>query len=850
MIESVLLGLAFFVCPLLFFTDLTRNPYFSQIALLNILLLAVAAAAAIRFARRGEWSWTRTPLDGPWLAWLGIALLAWGLSWLRHEPFFRPSIASEGRKVIVFTFVNTFLPFWAGSALARREEDRPLPIAWLGLAAAFGAAWTLFPLLRSPAPMDLSALSHVWDPYGGLVWLAGGFGAALLARGGSLTRLFHVALAAALVASAYGVLQYFNVEWVWPKVLNPYGGRSVSTFGNPNFLSTYLVLLAPAVFVHFLLDEKSRWWYGGALVVMWLALLASLTRSSWLGCAVGFAALAAWPGARAAMRKRRGPVLVLAAALAVLGLLWPRSPVEGYRASAVQRLVEGLESLSPAKQGEAYAPWHQRVMIWTCAWQMGLDSPLIGNGWGQFELFYPFYQGPLLAHEPLYRSLRTHANNAHNEVLELFSQTGLAGLGVQAWLWVVFFAMAASTWRGRGRAQEEPKLGSDAAWSWGLASGAAGVLADNLMNVSMHFAVPAFALWWCVGAAAGRAGRWETRVWRPSKPLGTALAAAIAAAGAWGAWTWACQWEREVHYFAGFKLVRMGRLDAAAKELREGFDWHPREVNNDYELGNTLARLGRLDDAVWAYHEALDSNAGYDEIYFNLATVLGPKLNRWAESEDAYRIAAWINPLSKEAATGLAGMYLREPERRFEEARQFLTRAVELFPADASFWNNLGYLYSLRGEPAEAVTKYESALKVDPDFELAERNLRTTMAGKSDPLLAALDGRRALERRIAEKKIDAESLRLAESAAAGFPNDLKSRFYRGSLRLALGKTAESLDDLAWVVARQPSNTAARVNLGRALDAMGRRDEAQAQYREVLRLEPDNAAARQSLSQGT
>ncbi|MBI3288472.1 MAG: hypothetical protein HYZ74_03020, partial [Elusimicrobia bacterium] len=49
-----LLITAHFLCPLLFFTNLTRNPYISQIVLLNIALALAFGAWAWREATRPE----------------------------------------------------------------------------------------------------------------------------------------------------------------------------------------------------------------------------------------------------------------------------------------------------------------------------------------------------------------------------------------------------------------------------------------------------------------------------------------------------------------------------------------------------------------------------------------------------------------------------------------------------------------------------------------------------------------------------------------------------------------------------------------------------------------------------
>jgi hypothetical protein len=49
------------------------------------------------------------------------------------------------------------------------------------------------------------------------------------------------------MSAAYGVLQYFGYDPVWGRTINPFAGRPVSTYGNPNFLSSVLVLLLPLV---------------------------------------------------------------------------------------------------------------------------------------------------------------------------------------------------------------------------------------------------------------------------------------------------------------------------------------------------------------------------------------------------------------------------------------------------------------------------------------------------------------------------------------------------------------------------------------------------------------------------
>ncbi|MEK7383574.1 MAG: hypothetical protein AAB262_09865, partial [Elusimicrobiota bacterium] len=95
-----------FVCPLRFFTNLTRNPYITQIALLHAgAAMALAAWAWSEASRPEGWRLPQVPVALP----LALFTAVWGLSWLRgyfgHAEFFRPAVAAEGARAAVFLLV-------------------------------------------------------------------------------------------------------------------------------------------------------------------------------------------------------------------------------------------------------------------------------------------------------------------------------------------------------------------------------------------------------------------------------------------------------------------------------------------------------------------------------------------------------------------------------------------------------------------------------------------------------------------------------------------------------------------------------------------------------------------------
>ncbi|MBI4060091.1 MAG: tetratricopeptide repeat protein [Elusimicrobia bacterium] len=842
-----LLVAAHFMCPLLFFTNLTRNPYVSQIALLNILLaLAFAAWAWSESERPGGAKLPRLPVAWP----LAVFIVIWAASWLRayfgHVPFFRPSMAAEGERAGMFLLVNCMAAFWL-AALVAAEEDSSTDVAlgpWTAFVCFWGLLWIAFPSARTRggAPAE-DFLALAWDPYGAFVWSAGLGSAVWLCRRGRLIDFLHLAFATGFLASMYGVCQYFNYELVWPNVLNPYGGRAVSTFGNPNFLSTYNAALMPSALALFLAAKSGarRWAYGTLFLILEAALLATLTRSSWGGAAVGAAALALSPRLRARLREEPRPAGLLLGLALALALAWPASSISsGYTPTFIGRLTEFS---AIAKRDGFYSPWHQRMLIWSSAWMMGSEEPLLGKGGGLFELFYPFYQGHILHAHKFFHAMRTHANNSHNEILEVFSQTGLCGLGAFLWLWATFFAAA---WR-----WARTKAGEDPVWI-GAVAGVSAVLVDNLLNVSLHFAVPAFMFWWLAGAAMGRGAREGGAFlnWAPSPPARRAAAGAAICACLLAVWWQVRFWEREAWYFAGFKEIRQGNMPAATRSLERSRAWGPREVNAIYELGNAYARSGLPLKAAEAYEGALRANAGYDEIYFNLGTVYASQLGRPDLARSYFETAWALNPLSESVLGSLSAFYLREPAGNKAEALELLTEATAIFPENWNHWNNLGYLLTMDRRWDQAEAAYTRAVEIQPDAPVLERNLQAIAAQSGRPrpaILGELEELRALDKDVAKGDWSPHALRRAEKLVQRRPAFLKARFLHGSLLLANGRWAQAAVELEGVVGRDPRRAAPRVNLANAYLALGRRAEAEAQLRTALVLEPGNAAIRARLT---
>ena len=440
------------------------------------------------------------------------------------------------------------------------------------------------------------------------------------------------------------------------------------------------------------------------------------------------------------------------------------------------------------------------------------------------------------------RPMRTHANNGHNEVMETWAQMGLLGVGALVWLWTTFFT-AVAKWRKTPDKEADLRLAACA--------GAAGMLVDNLLNVSLHFAVPGFLFWWVVGYTVhprvnGPDG-WRAAALPPPARKATALCLSFFLA--YVSWTWVRVWNRETHYFAGFKMLRQGTMAAAVKQLELSRDWGPREVNALYELGNSYARTQQHPQAEAAFQQALRANAGYDEIYYNLGAILSGPGKDVERAIRYFEMSWWINPLSLEAYNSLSALYLRDPARNRARCAAMLERAVHFYPANAGFLHNLGYLYAGAGDFEAAEKAYVRALTAAPDMTATEQSLQAVLqkSGRPrPPILAGLADLRVLDGRIAKGDYSDASLALALKSAEHFRQMAKARFLAGSLLLVHKRPAEAVPHLEWLTVHEPRNEAGLNNLGTAYMALGRMPEAVAAIKRVLESEPQNAQARERL----
>lgn len=231
------------------------------------------------------------------------------------------------------------------------------------------------------------------------------------------------------LVSVYAIVNLltYNGRMYWVRPISdyiaPYG-----PFGNYNHFCGFVELILPLTFAYVLLarisiERRLIWLF--CVVMMAVALILSLSRSGILvlGAEVSLLLLAVTLGRRWLARgdrnggDRRGGeangllilgVLVVVAALA----FWLRFDQIALRFRATSA---GASEYSVVT----------RLEYWRASWRMFLDHPVAGVGLGAFPAVYPQYGRSTAKYERL--------EQAHNDYLQLLTDTGLIGAAIALW---------------------------------------------------------------------------------------------------------------------------------------------------------------------------------------------------------------------------------------------------------------------------------------------------------------------------------------------------------------------------------------------------------------------------------
>lgn len=239
-----------------------------------------------------------------------------------------------------------------------------------------------------------------------------------------IRRLVVTAAMAGFIVSLYGILQIFNLDfltWTEPPYLTH---RTISTFGQPNFLASFLLFIIPLDI--YLVFQSTRLKFRLIYVLFSLASLLCLffTASRGAFVALVLVALLFLLYSRRRIRLDRKRKLALLGGFAALVIIF----LVGWNYLVPGRLVESFNLLA----GSVAA----RLQFYGAAVQAISLKPFFGYGLeNSGEAFIRYYTPDW----GLYSSVGTSTDRAHNLILDILLSAGVWGLlffaGLYHYVW-------------------------------------------------------------------------------------------------------------------------------------------------------------------------------------------------------------------------------------------------------------------------------------------------------------------------------------------------------------------------------------------------------------------------------
>jgi predicted TPR repeat methyltransferase len=249
------------------------------------------------------------------------------------------------------------------------------------------------------------------------------------------------------------------------------------------------------------------------------------------------------------------------------------------------------------------------------------------------------------------------------------------------------------------------------------------------------------------------------------------------------------------------RLHMAGRLGEAVSLYWRVLEGNPRHTEALYGLGMAHAQEGRLQEGERLVGKALAFNPGFAEGWRARGMML-MHLGRREEARISIDRALALKPDFTEALAIRASLTAETAEPRNALA------ALAADPGNAAYWNNRGSLLVSMGRLDEALTSFEKAVSIKPDFVEALSN-RATLLFETNRLDAALAGFDAV-------------LVLAPELAVGWNN-------RGNTLIKMGRFEDAVKSYDSALAIQPDLPEASENRECALFALGRTSRSPPKY---------------------
>jgi len=512
----------------------------------------------------------------------------------------------------------------------------------------------------------------------------------------------------------------------------------VSTFGNRAYFAGFLVLAAPILLSSAVSNGSSRGerlLHFGTTLMALFCILKTESRSAWIAILAALV-LFCWLNYRTAKARliMFSCIFILAASGSIVF------------SDIVSHRFQSIFDTTPSSSV------YRRIFFYEGAWNAFLASPLIGHGAGNFSLVLPKYRPPdyWMAHS---EDIVPHA---HSEILEVLSETGLAGLICIALMAIVFVRIMRTTLRSSSENHRTLLIGYMCALF--------AVCIDNLTDMTLRTIPVAFSFWMVVGLALRGTSRifdggtltlpqWTRRLWL--LPIIIAVAATVMYAP-----KLTSRYDAEKAFLQGLILRAAGETSASTEKFATTLANDPAHPMARLFIASNLAAKADFQQARDHITLLLREYPFYPKARIILATslfALGDTMTALQTIRDelaietspqAMYIAAYIahgagqtsdetrflQTLLANAQRGGEREYVREALQEFSQRcradqtaamyRELVHHVAERFWSDVKIISAAGGFLADNGLLEDSKKMLLRAYELDPQSEEIKRNLR------------------------------------------------------------------------------------------------------------------------------
>lgn len=492
--------------------------------------------------------------------------------------------------------------------------------------------------------------------------------------------------------------------------------RVYASFGQPNWLAAYVIMLLPVSFVASVqkkLPLAKRVLFTSTTLALFLVLLYTRSRSGMLGLVTGSAvfilgAILLFARNKAELFKKiQIPTLALIA-LAILSF-------SAYYGTSFTPSISSLINSQKEREQQSEPENNQdqpvvnrleiggtdsgeiRKIVWQGAYKVWQRYPIIGSGPETFA--YSYYQDRLREHNDVSEWDFLY-NKAHNELLNFLATTGIIGLLSYLSIFVVLGLITLQIIL-------SPKYGeTEKLISLALISGQTALFVSNFFGfstVAVNVIMYIFFAITCIIYSDQKVGSIEKKLSKRTKDskldssqyLGMTLAAIMCLFILFKIYNY---WSADKAYAVGKNYVRAGEYQLGLQNILLAISKSPKEAlfydtlsDNYADLAIYFATTGEATLSAEFANESLRAS--------NQQMILNNRhLNFYKTKASVMTILAQID------------------EGFLQEAKETLLQATQLAPTDPKLIYSLAVVEHTQGNMDEALKLYKTAIELKPNY--------------------------------------------------------------------------------------------------------------------------------------